>query len=96
MDVQFTWTRGDTHGDTIPSLKISNICVYADLERYSSPSIITVDDLRPEIVVIKGNFLYTLALTVGFETNISKNAERKKQKYAGLIENLQRSHEHNK
>ena len=67
-----------------------------DLERYSSPLIITGDDLRPDIVVIKGNLLYILEPTVGFETNISKNAERKKQKYGGLIENLQRSDEHNK
>ena len=48
-----------------------------DLERYSSPLIITGDDLRPDIVVIKGNLLYILEPTVGFETNISKNAERK-------------------
>ena len=48
------------------------------------------------MVIIKGNLLYILELTVGFETNISKNAERKKQKYGGLIENLQRNHEHNK
>ena len=47
-------------------------------------------------MVIKGKLLYILELTVGFETNISKNAERKEQKYADLIENLQRSGEQNK
>ena len=40
--------------------------------------------------------MYILELTVGFETNISKNAERKEQKYADLIENLQGRREQNK
>ena len=41
------------------------------------------------IITIKGQLLYILELTVGFETNISKTAERKEQNYADQIENLQ-------
>ena len=49
------------------------------LQRYSSPSVITGEDLRPDIVITKANLLYILELTVGLETNISKNAERKEK-----------------
>ena len=47
-------------------------------------------------MVIKGNSLYILELTIRFETNISKNAERKEQKYANLIEILHESRDQNK
>ena len=70
--------------------------MHADLEGYSSPSVITGDDLRPDIVVIKENLLYIVELTVGFETNISKNAERKEQKYTDLIESFKGCRERNK
>ena len=73
-----------------------HIGVHAELEGYSSPSVITGDDLRPDIVVIKGNLLYIVELTVGSETNISRNAERKEQKYTDRIENLQGCREQNK
>ena len=45
---------------------------------------------------IKGNLLYVLVLTTGFETNISNNAEREEQKYVDLIENLHISREQNR
>ena len=66
------------------------------LVKYSSPPAITCDNLRPDMVVINGQLLYILELTVGFETNIFKNAERKEQNYADLIKNLQGHREQNK
>ena len=75
---------------------IGNMCVHADIEGYPSPAVIGGDDLRPGIVEIKGNLLYVLVLTTGFETNISNNAESEEQKYADLIENLHISREQNK
>ena len=50
---------------------IGNVSVYADLDIYPSPLVINGGDLRPGIVVVKGNLLYVLGLTTGFETNIS-------------------------
>ena len=94
---RYTWRHDSILKNLADYLRLKeNLCVHADLERCSSPSVITGDDLRPDIVVIKGKLLYILELTVGFETNISKNAERKEQKYSDLIENLQRSGEKNK
>ena len=45
---------------------------------FSSPSIITGDDLDFDLLLkTKDNCLYILELTIGFETNLKKNAERK-------------------
>ena len=66
------------------------------MDGYHSPSVVNGDELRPDIVATKGNSLYILELTVEFETNISKNAERKEQKYANLIETLHESRNRNK
>lgn len=94
---RYTWRHDSILKNLADYLKvIGNVTVYADLDGYPSPSVITGDELRPDIVVIKGNLLYILELTVGFETNISKNAERKEQKYADLIENLRGSRGQNK
>ena len=94
---RYTWRHDSILKNLADYLRLKeNLCVHADLERYSSPSVITGDDLRPDMVIIKGKLLYILELTVGFETNISKNAERKEQKYADLIENLQGRREQNK
>ena len=94
---RYTWRHDSILKNLADYLRLKeNLCMHADLERYSSTSVITGDDLRPDIVIIKGKLLYILELTVGFETNISKNAERKEQKYADLIENLQGRREQNK
>ena len=69
---------------------IRNVYVYADVDGYPSASVISGDNLWPDIVIIKGNLLYILELTIGFESSISKNVERKKI-YTDLIENLHRS-----
>ena len=36
---------------------------------------------------------YIIELTVGFETNIQKNSERKKKKYADLVKRLQKDYD---
>ena len=46
-----------------------SIVIYADLEGYKNPSIITGDDHRPDLAVIKDiNEVYLVELSVGFET----------------------------
>ena len=70
--------------------KIPGVKVYCDVENaeFVTPSIITGDRERPDIVVIKEKVCKVIELTVGFETNILKNSERKRKKYTGLIERL--------
>ena len=51
-----------------------------------SPSIITGDTYRPDLLLSTSNgMLYIVELTVGFESSLQKNAERKKSKYKELI-----------
>ena len=63
--------------------------LYVDLPCFHSPSIITGDNFRPDLVFVSpDNKIYILELTVGFETNLEVNAERKRAKYQSLMETL--------
>ena len=65
----------------VPSQYFENI--FVDLPRFSNPSIITGDKHRPDLLLTtKDNCLYILELTVGYETNLRNNIERKRSKYA--------------
>ena len=56
--------------------------LYADVNGFPSPSIITGENYRPDLLfVIQSKCLYILELTVGFESNLKNNAVRKKEKY---------------
>ena len=56
---------------------------------FPSPSLITGDSLRPDLALIApNNSLYVLELTVGFETNIEINSNRKATKYRPLLLDL--------
>ena len=63
--------------------------IYADLPAFLSPSLITGDSLRPDLILIsKNNDLYVLELAIGFETNVKVNSDRKASKYNPLHEEL--------
>ncbi len=65
---------------------VSDSCLYADLPGYKSPSIITGDTYRPDLLLsTSSRCLCIIELTVGFESNLQKNVERKKSKYKELI-----------
>ena len=72
--------------------KIPGVKVYCDVgeSEFLNPSVITGDKERPDIVIIKDNECHVLELTVGFETNMLKNSKRKKTRYIGLIEKLEK------
>ena len=56
--------------------------------------IITGHDLRPDFLLSLSNkSLYILELTVGYESNLRSNAERKKQKYRELVQQLKNDYE---
>ena len=62
--------------------------VYADITEFPSPSTITGDAERPDIVIVRGDDLFVLELTAGFETNLLKNYQRKNLVYADLLARL--------
>ena len=66
--------------------------VYADIPGYSSPSTICGDDKRPDIVIVKDDKIVLIELSVGFETNISKNTDEKQKRYKLLLEKLKSSY----
>ena len=54
-----------------------------------SPSIITRDSFRPDLLLVTSDHrLFILELTVGYETNLDVNANRKREKYSNLIHSL--------
>ena len=67
--------------------------LFADLPIFPSPSLITGESLRPDLVLVLNNTsAYVLELTVGVESNIKINSDLKAAKYHPLIANLQRSY----
>ena len=63
-----------------------NYSIYADIHSFLSPSFIPGDSLRPDLALVTDNSsLYIIELTVGFESNIQINSDRKKTKYSSLI-----------
>ena len=57
------------------------------------PSVITEKERRPDIVIHDTNKLSIIELTVGFETRISINAERKLNHYENLCKELSQGFE---
>ena len=92
--------RADTLGDitlffffasTFSSLKQCN--VYADLPSFLSSCLIAGDSFRPDLLLlIDAKRLYIREHTVGFETNIQSNSDRKAAKYSSLINDLSLSY----
>jgi hypothetical protein len=63
--------------------------LYADVPGFESPSIITGDTYRPDLLLSLSNgSLYVYELTVGHETNLENNVKRKKAKYKELVKQL--------
>ena len=63
---------------TFQSLQLAKI--FADIPGFLSTSVITGDDLRPDLLLSLSNKSpYIIELTVEYESNLGSNAERKKQ-----------------
>ena len=89
-DGRYTWRHNSVllHlANSLSSLK--NTSLFADLPTFPSPSLITGDSLRPDLVLILNKTsVYMLELTVGFESNITINSDRKLAKYRPLFNSL--------
>ena len=85
-----TWRHNSVLNFLATSLKaIKGSSIFAYVPGFPSPSIITGDNLQPELQLkTKEHCLYVLELTIGFETNLYCNADRKRSKYAFLISDL--------
>ena len=56
---------------------IQRLNIYADIAGFKIPTLISGEDDRPDIIIHDSNQSYVLELTVGYETNMSKNSNRK-------------------
>ena len=88
---RYTWRHNTVLkflAQTLPSLQPSKL--FVDLPGYLSPSILTGESLRPDMLLsIEDKCLYIIELTVGFETNLERNAERKEIKYRPLLKQFE-------
>ena len=84
---RFTWRHDSILQFITNNLPLQHIQkIYADLPSFPNPSVITGDDHRPDLLILtKDNCLYILELTVGYETNLRNNINRKHLKYEKLI-----------
>ena len=87
---RYTWRHNSALHFVASTLQsVRNSSLYADLPGFLSPCIITGDQLRPDMLLSIGKTtLYMIELTVGFETNLNSNAERKHEKYHRLTRDL--------
>ena len=85
---RFTWRHNsvlDFLARTLQSVHGYNL--FADLPGFRSPSVITGDSFRPDLLLACSNnsILYVVELTVGYESNLESNIKRKRNKYQELM-----------
>ena len=63
---------------------------YADVEGFENPSVVTGLEDRPDMIIenYTNRAIYVIELTIGFETNITKNCIRKTTRYRELCNAL--------
>ena len=87
---RYTWRHDSVLNFTANTLsELPSCSIYADVPAFLSPSLVTGDSLRPDLLLITRNkTLYILELTIGFETKIKANSDRKALKYNPLHHSL--------
>ena len=87
---RFTWRHDCILNFLAKTFQSLNECkLHVDLPGFETPSIITGDEYRPDLLVSTSDkHLYVVELTVGFESNLTNNVNRKKAKYENLIREL--------
>ena len=93
--VKSIWSKGVTPGVTTRVLKHlaeylssdkKDLSVYADVDGFENPSIIAGVEVRPDMIIVNTTIrgIDVIELTIGFETNITKNCTRKTAHYREL------------
>ena len=87
---RFTWRHNSVLNFLAHTLQtVDGSTLYADLHGFKSPSILTGDTYRPDLLLSCSNgYLYVVELTTGYETNLKNNVKRKKDKYRELLRQL--------
>ena len=87
---RYTWRHDSVLNSIAKTFSTLIDCsLYADLPVFISPAFITGSAFRPDLLIIsKEKVLYILELTIGFETNILINSERKASKFYPLQQTL--------
>ena len=86
---RYTWRHDSVLLNIAKSIpRDQNITLYVDLDMFASPSIISGDEQRPDMIIKRNNDLWILELSVGFETNLEKNRNAKNLRYNTLIQRL--------
>ena len=89
---RFTWRHDSilkTLAKYLSSIK-KNSLIYADIESFDNPSIISGPDDRPNMIVLNNtkDKICVVEITVGFETNIAKNCKRNEIRYEDICSSL--------
>ena len=89
---RYTWRHSSVLNFVASSLQcIKGATLFVDLTSFPSPSIITGDTLRPDLLLgTSDEILHILELAIGFETSVKCNAECKEAKYSNLVKNLRK------
>ncbi|CAB4003346.1 Hypothetical predicted protein [Paramuricea clavata] len=84
---RFTWRHDSVLNFIAQTLQpVNNSTLFVDLPGYKSPSIVTGDTFRPDLLLsINSDCLYILELSVGYESNLQTNVDRKRRRYEDLI-----------
>ena len=61
------------------------LVLHADVPDYKSSTTITGPSQLPNTLIVDKNKLYVIEFTVGFETRITINAERKKKSWTVML-----------
>ena len=84
---RFTWRHDSVLNFIAQTLQPGNNSnLFVDLPGYKSPSIVTGDTFRPDLLLsINSDYLYFLELSVGYESNLQTNVDGKRRRYEDLI-----------
>ena len=85
---RYNWRQDSVLLNIYKTIKSQGLQAFVDIEGYPNLLIITGDEQRPDLAIVKSDDLLLLELTVGFETNIKKNFDRKAKRYQQLLAEL--------
>ena len=91
---RFTWRHNSILNFLAQTLlSANNYNLFVDLPGFRTPSIITGETYRPDLLLECSNdsILYVIELTVGYESNLQSNIRRKNSRYKELLKQ-QRKH----
>ena len=91
---RYTWRHDSVLNYIATFLKRFACELYADVTNFSSPSIITGEEVRPDLhIILDRSKMFVVELITGFESNIAKNEVHKRNKYKNLTQSPKSSYD---